>query len=207
MINNRSWLKGMFNCLLSSALVGCAYSNYLERQQYLLDQQKKLTSKAPKLKKCEVFIDSITAIPPFDQLDFIYRIEPNQYLLDYYHGFFIAPSVQIKSILQDYLAAAGNFKLNVIEPAAAFNKLQVKLTELDADYRDRNHPQGVIACHFLLTKIVDGQEIVLWDQLLSSKVILKNKDTDSLLRAWNLGIRTVLQQAVRILNSKISCSK
>ena len=195
MMNNKSWLQLMLSVLLCLMLVGCISSKYVERKQYLFDVQKNLAKKITTSCKCSVFIDHVVAEPPFDQLDFLYRIKSGQYLVDYYNGFLASPTEQLDAILEAYLNTNGEFK----------NKLQIKLTELYADYRDRNNPQAVIALNFLLTKVVDDKTVVLLDRLLRSSIAIKEKDTDNLLRAWNIGIQDILKQMVQMLNSKVSC--
>src|SRR3990172_2968319 len=195
MMNNKSWLQLMLSVLLCLMLVGCISSKYVERKQYLFDVQKNLAKKIATSYKCSVFVDHAVAEPPFDQLDFLYRIKSGQYLVDYYNGFLASPTEQLDAILEAYLNASGEFK----------NKLQIKLTELYADYRDRNNPQAVIALNFLLTKVVDDKTVVLLDRVLRSSIAIKEKNTDNLLRAWNVGIQDILKQVVQMLNRKVSC--
>ena len=195
MMNNKSWLQLMLSVLLCLMLVGCISSKYVERKQYLFDVPKNLAKKIATSYKCSVFVDHAVAEPPFDQLDFLYRIKSGQYLVDYYNGFLASPTEQLDAILEAYLNTNGEFK----------NKLQIKLTELYADYRDRNNPQAVIALNFLLTKVVDDKTVVLLDKILRSSIAIKEKNTDNLLRAWNIGIQDILKQMVQMLNSKVSC--
>ena len=198
-------LQLMLSCLLCLMLAGCISSKYVERKQYLFDTQKEAVNKTAKTYSCSVFIDHVAAEPPFDQLDFLYRIKSGQYLVDYYHGFFVPPTEQLDSILGTYLDISGKFNVDVTELPTSKNKLKVKLIELYADYRDRDNPRAIITLNFLLTKLVDDKTVVLLDKALRSSVVLKEKNTDSLLRAWNVGIQDILKQAIGILNSKSNC--
>src|SRR3990170_8922492 len=138
MMNSKSWLQLMLSILLCLMLVGCISSKYVERKQYLFDVPKNLAKKIATSYKCSVFVDHAVAEPPFDQLDFLYRIKSGQYLVDYYHGFFVPPTEQLDSILGTYLDISGKFNVDVTELPTSKNKLKVKLIELYADYCDRD---------------------------------------------------------------------
>ncbi|CAL7962826.1 ABC_trans_aux domain-containing protein [Gammaproteobacteria bacterium] len=190
-------------CLLCLAAIGCISAKYVEQNQYLLNI-KTLPEKKTVPDKCLVFVDHVMAITPFDQLDFLYRIKSNQYLTDYYHSFLVSPTEQLESIFTNYLKALGDFNLDTAASLTAQNKLQTQITEFYADYRDHDHPKAVIAIHFVLTRLVDSESVVLFDKVLHAQVALKEKDTSSLLMAWNVGLQDILTRGVRALNAVLS---
>jgi hypothetical protein len=194
-------------CSLCLATIGCISAKYIEQKQYLLNI-KALPEKKIASDKCLVFVDHVTAITPFDQLDFLYRIKSGQYLTDYYNVFLVSPTEQLNQVFINYLKALGDFNIDTTASLTAQNKLQLQIMEFYADYRDRDHPQAVIALHFILTRLVDGDSVILFDKVLYAKVALKEKDTSSLLVAWNLGLQDVLRRGIRALNAvllKNSC--
>ncbi|MEI8055013.1 MAG: hypothetical protein WCH10_03315 [bacterium] len=203
MMHFKHILQLMVCCLLCLATIGCISAKYVEQKQYLLEI-KTLPEKKAAPDKCFVFVDHVTAIAPFDQLDFLYRIKPGQYLTDYYHSFLVSPAEQLEPIFINYLKALGDFGLDTTTSLAAQNKLQVQITELYADYRDHDNPKAVIALHFVLTRLIVNEPVVLLDKVLYAKVALKNKDTNSLLVAWSVGLRDVLTRGVRALNAVLS---
>jgi len=190
-------------CLLCLATIGCISTKYIEQKQYLLNI-KTLSEKKIASNECLVFVDHVTAIAPFDQLDFLYRIKSSRYLTDYYHAFLVSPTEQLERVLTNYLKALGNFNLDTTESLAVQNKLQVQITEFYADYRDHDHPNAVIGLHFVLTKLVDDKSVVLFDKVLHAQVALKKKDTSSLLMAWNVGLQDILMRGIRSLNAVLS---
>jgi uncharacterized lipoprotein YmbA len=201
MMRFKHMVRLLITCLLCLATVGCISAKYVEQNQYLLSI-KTLPEKKVGFDKCSLSVEHVTAIAPFDQLDFLYRIKSGQYLTDYYHGFIVAPSEQLNSMLINYLRALGNFDLDSTNESltTTSNKLQVQITEFYADYRDNTNPRAVISLRFNLTKWKNDKSIVLFDKVLSAKVALKEKNTTSLLSAWNVGLRDILRRGVGALN-------
>jgi len=195
-------ILGLLSCLMLS---GCISNKYIERQQYLLDVPKSFAKKSVVTCQNSIFVDHVVARAPFDELDFLYRVKSDRYLVDYYNGFLASPSEQIESLLTAYLRAYGKFGLEAAELAKADYRLQVKIIELYADYACRSKPQAVISLHFIVTKLVADKPIVLVDRIFHEHVALKEKNTISLLQAWNVGLKNILTQATRVLNRKIGC--
>jgi len=196
----KNWMLLMLVLLLS----GCIANKYIEHKQYLLDVPD-ASKKARISYQCSLFVDRVTAISPFDRLDFLYRIKSGGYLIDYYHGFFALPAGQFDEILKASLKKHAHFNSNYDKLIIPSYRLAVELAELYADYRDHNNPTAVVAMRFVLTKSVEDKVIVVVDKLLRSSIYLKAKNTESLLQGWNNGIRNIMQQGIQILNGKISC--
>jgi hypothetical protein len=201
MKKDSSWsqlIVGFIGCWF---LVGCVSTKYVERQQYLLDTPKNLLKKNSQSSSCSIFVEDVAVVAPFNQLDFLYRVESGRYLPDYYNGFLVAPAEQLDAILRAYLRAYSNCDLEVTKLLTSPpNLLQVKLIELYADYREHSNPQAVFALQFYLTTTVDDRTIVLLDKILRASIPLKAKNTESLISAWNEGMRDVLGQGMQILN-------
>lgn len=169
---------------LATLLSGCAVNKYVAKQQYLLhvaDSASSLASSIKVVKKVGtqkgkaniaarnlVVIAPVTIAAAFDQQNFLYRVSDNQYLVDYYNSFLIAPVRQMDDFLAQYLNATKKFKAvtsrdvavgwgNVAAVGANVNNdtygVRVKILELYADYRDRNRPQAVIALQVSLVRL------------------------------------------------------
>lgn len=187
-------------CYLSCCfLIGCISTQYVERKQYLLDVPKSTMTKTNIASRSSIFVEHVFAAPPFDRLDFLYRVESGRYLVDYYNGFLVTPAEQLEQILGGYL---NNFNVDT-SLFMAPNRLQVKLIELYADYRRRDKPTAVIALQFHLTTMVDGKNITLSNQVFQANIVLKKKNTESLLEAWNEGLKDVLARGMRMLNQTL----
>ena len=201
MTHFKCMLRLLITCLLCLAMVGCVSTKYVEHNQYLLNI-KTLPEKKAVQGQSLLSVEHVAAIAPFDQLDFLYRIKSGQYLTDYYNGFLVSPTEQLKPALTNYLKALGRFDLGTAElPLLTTpNKLQVQIVEFYADYRDNTHPRAVISLRFILTKLENDKSVVLFDKVLSAKVALKEKNTNSLLSAWNVGLRDILKRGIEALN-------
>ncbi len=199
MKKSKYYLQLIVSGVLCWFLVGCVSTKYVERKQYLLDVPKNLTKKATVISECSILVEHVSAVTPFNRLDFLYRIESGRYLIDYYNGFLASPGEQLDSILRNYLRAYSGCSLEFTNVAASSNTLQVKLTELYADYRKREKPQAVIALQFYLTTMVENKSVVLLDKVFRASVPLNAKNTASLLAAWNKGLNDVLRQGSQTL--------
>lgn len=179
-------------CLsLSACFSGNKYA-HMEKKQYLFSfsvphmKTSQSKAKAP-------FLDVLptTVVAAFDQNYFLYRISPGQYLVDYYHSFLVSPASQLDAALPGYIKKSSVFKPM---PSGALSEtdfaLQTKIIELYADYRDHNHPKAVVALQFILTKKDKDKTVVLVDQTWHSSILLKAKNAESLIAAWNSGLES-----------------
>jgi uncharacterized lipoprotein YmbA len=198
-------LKLMLSLLLTTVLSGCISSKYIEPKKYMFDLQTEPVKKHHKKYVCSVLLESVTYVEPFNQLDFLYRINSDRYLEDYYHTFLVAPAIQLDTQFRDYLKANGHFNLNITRVAGAKNRVKMKLVELYADYRDRNNPQAVVTLNFVLTKLVNGKAVVIMDKELRSAISLNQKTSECLLAGWNVGINDIFYKVTKILNNKFGC--
>lgn len=181
-------------CCLS--LTGCLSSKYVEQKQYLL------AAKAPTRtqqfhQKSSLYLNHVIAVAPFDQLNFLYRIDKYQYLTDYYNAFLVPPAEQLETMLISHLKTASKFTIqkNALPTA---NILSVRLTEFYADYRDKQRPQAIISALFTLSGPNDSG--VICEKMFTQAVTLPAKNTASLLSAWNMGLQNILTNATTALN-------
>ena len=206
MISLKQVCSILIGCLLCLATVGCVSTKYVEQKQYLFTI-KTLPEKKVKNNNCSVFVDHVTAVSPFDQLDFLYRIKSGRYLTDYYNGFLVSPTEQLEAIIINYLKASGNFNIdsnNTSMMSIASDKLKVQITELYADYRDNTNPKALVALRFILTRSVDDKSIVVFDKVFYGRVSIKEKNTASLLAAWNIGLQDIIKSAISALNATLA---
>ena len=168
------FLKLVLVFLVCWLLAGCVSSKYIGRKQHLLDIS---TKKAGQICKQKLYIDRVEALAPFNQLNFLYRVSSTRYLIDYYNGFLISPAEQLDSIFD---TRYGGLKGGLDSK----NRLQIKLTELYADYRNRNKPRGVVALQFILMGSTDdNKNKVLLNKIFREIRPLQAKNTENLLKA------------------------
>lgn len=187
-------------CGLFLTLAGCFSPTYVKRDQYLLNPHT-FTIKQIKTHKNTIAINAVAVVAPFDQLSFIYRISANRYLTDYYNSFAISLVQQFNPWLLNYSYALGNFTpLNQAELQHADYQLQPVITQFYADYRDRNHPQAVVALNFKLFKHTAKEVKMIMNKNFTALIPIKVKDTEHLILAWQQGLENVTTRGIHALN-------
>lgn len=193
--------------LLSGLCSSCINlsKNYPIRSQYMLDVhypprvQKKLSTDI-----LEVYPTSIS--PQFAGNSFVYLTSNINYMSDYYNAFFIPPAQQFTQIITRYFdhtalfykATTGNnfLKNNYI--------LQTNVLALYADYRSSFHPKGALVIEFILFKVGEENTTLLLDKTYKQSVPLAQKDSQSLIVAWNQGLQNILKQFQRDLTGLLN---
>lgn len=195
----------LFSCLIFCFLVaGCFPSKYVERQQYMFSAPFKHSKHTANYAARKVLISRTSIAVPFDQLFFLYRISDTQYVTDFYNGFLVSPAQQFDGILVNYLYANANFYPVTIEGAEVTEYfLNTEITEIYADYRNRDKPQAVIGVHMALMqqdKDKDKTKIILTKRFRAATPLCV-KDTASLMAAWNADLRIILREMTTTLRT------
>lgn len=175
--------------LLSVLLTACVSNTYLAKKQYLLQAHAPLFH-ASKPVSASLTVEPTLASPPFDEVQFIYRLKHSRYTSDYYNIFMTEPNTQMTHALTQFLQASHLFK-NVNSASmilGAHYQLKTQLTALYADYADDAHPKAVLDMQFIL---VNGNKILFHKQL-AAHVALATKSTQALVTAWNKALTIVL---------------
>lgn len=178
-------------CLLC---VSCVKVNYPNRTQYMLNVAiPKPIYNRPKTRT--IAIQNVTIAPQFAGLSFAYRTQDLVYTKDYYNIFFNPPAQQIEQLIVKYLQATNLFSyvsnnVNFVSPNYV---LHADVTKLYADYRDANQPKAVIAIKYTVLRPSNRKKVVLVQTVVES-IPLQNKDSQSLIKAWNSGLTQTLAQ-------------
>jgi cholesterol transport system auxiliary component len=181
----------IFFCI---ACTSCLSTEYLTRNQYALNVTlpQKMRS-FPNNKN--LLIDNITTAPQFADKSFVYRKGQSQYLTDYYNVFFAFPGEQITQLTTNYINASNLYK-HVTNDNYLINPnyiLRGEILELYADYRNNKQPKAVITIRFVLIKLGETKNNIIFDKTLSQKIPLKKKDTQSLVYAWDTGLSRIFR--------------
>lgn len=177
-------------------LCGCMPTKFIDRQYYLFNVpipcKQTINHKKP-----YALLNHTTIAAAYDQLNFLYRINNNQYVTDYYHGFLVSPASQLDTISSNYFKAKASF-YPLATGTAIPSKIiiQPRITEIYADYRDRNHPRAILAMQFIVRNTDDPPRILL-DKTFRTATELTAKTTECLLAAWNEDLRIILNCAAR----------
>ena len=175
--------------ILSLALTACVSNTYLAKQQYMLQAHNPVII-ATKPVDANLTVEPMLASPPYDNVQFIYRLKNSEYRNDYYHIFMTEPTTQTTAALAQFLQNANLFlNVNSADMTLPANyDLKTQLTALYADYTDHTHPKAVMEIQFIL---LEGNQIVL-HTLLTAYSPLATKSTTALISAWNKDLTIIL---------------
>ena len=182
-------MKKLVLLIVSLCLTACVSNTYLAKQQYMLQAHKPLF-KAEKPLVATLTVEPTLASPPYDNVQFIYRLKDSKYLNDYYNIFMTEPATQITTALTEFLQKTNLFTIvNSADMTLASNyNLKTQVTELYADYTNDTRPKAVMEIQFIL---LDGNNIV-YHTLLAAHAPLASKSTDALVKAWNKDLTIIL---------------
>lgn len=185
-------LKYLIIFLICLTLFGCVGIKSPQRNEYVLNVKMPSKIKHPVLNKV-LEVSSVAIAPQFSNLSFVYRVSDANYTRDYYNIFFNPPAQQIEQSIIKYLRGEHLFKYiasdaSILPPNYI---LHSEVVAFYADYRDFKRPKAVIAIRFAL---FNDKTQILMDRVFSLAVALQQKDTQSLVYAWNSGLTEILKQ-------------
>ncbi|MBU0456316.1 MAG: hypothetical protein KKA99_06050 [Gammaproteobacteria bacterium] len=174
-------------------LTACIHVPYAQRQQYLLHVAKPAKVK---IARDTIEIPRTTIAAPFSDLTFVYRTSDTQYLSDFYNMFMAPPAENIHQVMVQYMTSMGLF--HQVETNHFYLQPRYVLTShvisLYADYRNSNRPMAVMCIYFALLASHKGVYRPVFTITLSQATPLMRKDSDSLVKAWNVDLQRILKQ-------------
>ncbi len=181
----------LITCLF---LAGCFSKAYVQQNKFMMhvNMPKKSTAfRNAKILQLEV----PTITPQFADNSFVYRTSNSLYQNDYYNVFLIPAFQQVKQLLTAYLSRSPRIKHVVDAPSviSAQYVLPTQILALYADYRDRNNPKGVMTMQFSLFKHISGKYYQRMHITLSKTTPLQQKDSESLVEAWNTDLQKIFK--------------
>lgn len=185
----------VFILMTSISLVGCFSAGYIQQNKYML--YINMPKSSTKLRNAKILqLEDPTIAPQFANNSFVYRTSNTQYQTDYYNVFFIPAFQQVKQLLTQYLNNSV-FISRVIDTPSVIKAryiLSTQILDLYADYRDRDHPTGVVTIEFNLYKHISGKYYSIWHTILSETTPLQQKDSESLVNAWSADLQKIFKQ-------------
>ena len=170
---------GLFCGMLT--LLGCSAPQLLEQHAYLFNPVQIKPLNLP------VKIAAVEVMSPFDLQNFWYRLGPTHYLQDDYRGFATVPARQIGQQLRLALNGGINVKNEWM--------LYCYVTDLYADYRERDNPSAVIGIKFALC--YTGKNVVkngLYKQFsYKERIKIVGANAEALVTAWQSGFEKIVK--------------
>lgn len=146
-----------------------------------------------------------TAVAPFDERVFHYRVGDLRFESDFYSEFLVSPRALISDQTRLWLQRAGLLRA-VLEPASraeATHSLEGSVTALHADYRDTTAPKAVLEIRFLLLKETPASPAILLDKTYRQEVLLENRQPATLAAGWSEGLKQILTTLEQDLGVKV----
>jgi ABC-type uncharacterized transport system auxiliary subunit len=187
--------------LAAVALAGCGLSRpAVESTQYLLsatrDAPAAQTSKPVALK-----VRPLRAAELYERREFLYRVDGQRVLSDFYNEFAERPDAMITSAVIGWLKSAKLFTA-VVEPGVPADApyiLDGSVSALYGDLQDPRKPAAVMSIQFYVVRAGSASMEVVLDRTLQQRVEVKAGTPQALAQGYNEALARILAELEREL--------
>ena len=150
-------------------------------------------------------IGALAVAAPFRGRQLVYRSDELSYEADFYSEFFVAPAAMLSEATARALGSANLFK-RVIPPGAAPEDgdyvLDGFVNELYGDARDPAKPAAALSITYYLSVLNPASgPSVIWSREYRQRVPISGTNPDSVVRAWNTALTSILADLARDLST------
>ena len=187
-----------------AALSACSFSRPpVERTTYLLTATREAPA-ASAAKPVAVKVRPMRAVPLYERKEFLYRVDGERVVSDFYNEFAEAPESMLTAAVTGWLKNARLFA-SVVEPGVPVDApytLDGSIVALYGDSRDPAKPAAEVAVQFYLVKQRGGPapELV-YDRVLRSRVDVAPGNPRALAAGYNKALAQILVQLERDLGA------
>jgi len=150
-------------------------------------------------KPVAVKVHPLRAAPLYERRAFVYRLDGDRIVTDFYNQFAESPESIITSALIDWLKAAHVFKV-VVDPGLPVDApctLDGSIVTLAGDLRNPAKPAAVLAIQFYLVRArADGRDVLL-DSLLEERVAIPAATAEALVQGYNVALTRIFERLER----------
>ena len=187
--------------IAAAALAACGFSRPpVERTTYLLTATRDAPA-ASAAKPVAVKVRPMRAVPLYERKEFVYRVDGERVVSDFYNEFAEAPESMLTSAVTAWLKNAGLFA-SVVEPGVPVDApyaLDGSIVALYGDQRDPEKPASEVAIQFYLVKQRGSGPELVYDRVLRSRVDVAAGDARALAAGYNRALAQILAQLEREL--------
>ncbi len=143
----------------------------------------------------------LRAAPMYERRDFIYRVDGERVVSDFYSVFAESPDAMITAALTSWLKDARVFKA-VIEPGVAVDApytLEGTIVALYGDFRDPAKPEAVLGIQFYLMRSGPGGREIVLDRALEERVPFSARTPEALVHGYDDALGRILSALEREL--------
>jgi ABC-type uncharacterized transport system auxiliary subunit len=172
----------------------------VERANYLLVASRDSPA-PPATKAVAIRVRPLRADPLYERKEFLYRVDGERVLSDFYNEFAERPDVMITSAVIGWLKSAKLFEA-VVEagvPADAPYTLDGSIKALYGDLQDRRKPAAVMAIQFYLVRQGNARLEVVLDRMFQERVEVEANTPQALAQGYNAALARILAALEREL--------
>ncbi len=143
----------------------------------------------------------LRAAPMYERRDFIYRVDGERVVSDFYSEFAESPDAMITAALTSWLKDARLFK-SVIGPGVAVDaqySLDGTIVALYGDFRDPEKPVAVLGIQFYVMRSGSGGREIVLDRALEERVQVSARTPEALVKGYDNALRQILTALEREL--------
>jgi len=179
---------------------GCSFTRPATvKDTYLLEPA--LPAAVAKAQAGSLRVGTVNVGAPFRARSFVFRESELKYDSDFYHEFFVPPSVMIADATARSLAAAKVFA-HVTRPGVTVDAnwvLDGFVGALYADARDPAKPAAVLGVTYYLSRDDGGASTPVWSQGYRKRVTFASSSTGAYVDALNAALSEILAELARDL--------
>jgi cholesterol transport system auxiliary component len=187
--------------LAAAALAACSFSRPpVERTTYLLTATRDAPA-APAAKPVAVKVRPMRAVPLYERKEFLYRVDGERVVSDFYNEFAEAPESMLTAAATGWLKSAKLFAA-VVEPGVPVDApyaLDGSIVALYGDLRDPARPASEVAVQFYLVRLRGSGPELVYDRVLRSRVDASSRDPRALAAGYNKALAQILGELERDL--------
>ena len=139
-------------------------------------------------------IRRLTIAAPYDGCSFVYRTGESSYIRDPYAEFISSPAQLLAPQIGQLLLQSGHFSA-IVRPTGGVKPDQlaeITVSQLYGDFRDRAHPQAVLALRFTLLSATNGMTgKVLLQKTYTRSLPMDSASPVALIHAWNQSLTEI----------------
>lgn len=204
MISRWSKLYVYLTFIVSSImLMGCGQSSYSKRL-YILD-----TERQPEPGQAEshatLDVRSFTIDSAFAGKGFVYRRSEHQYESDFYNQFLISPAIMVSEKTRLWLNRSAIFK-RIHVPGSQLDSthmLEVNITALYADVRDKSSPRAVMELRVFLIDNDNTLESVILSEIYRASCPLESDTPEAFVEALDKCLAEILTSLEKDLKKEL----
>jgi ABC-type uncharacterized transport system auxiliary subunit len=183
------------------ALAACGLSRpAVERTQYLLAATRDAPA-AQAAKPVAIKVRPLRADPLYERQEFLYRVDGQRVISDFYNEFAERPDAMITSAVIGWLKSARLFAA-VIEPGVPADApyiLDGSVTALYGDLQDPRKPASVMALRVYVVRAANPNLEVVLDRTLEQRVEVAANTPQAFAQGYNQALALILAALEREL--------